>query len=202
MSALLLALSGLASAAVIYDNGVATGDSNRCAETSGACSGTWTIFDDFTLSADSEITSISWIANLYGGESDYNSSNIWVYDNDPVFNSGTLLFSYSSAGVVTSNALGFDFFDITLNGLSEVLSAGSYWLGIQHDTTANFATVAQTGFIDNATQWQNGGAGARFDAQPEFAFIIEGNAVEVSEPSILALFGLGLLLLTSRRVNK
>jgi hypothetical protein len=202
ITAIIIMLSSLANAALLYDNGVATEDSGRCAETSGICNGTWTIFDDFVISADSEITSISWTANLYGGQSDYNSSNVWVYDNDPVFNSGNLLFAYSAVGTLTANSLGSGFFDITLGGLSEILSAGSYWLGIQHDTTANYATVASTGFSDNATQWQNGGAGARLSGQPELAFTVDGNAVEVSAPSAIAILGLGLLMLSLRRFKK
>jgi len=196
----LFLFSASSAAGVIYDNGTATGDSARCAETSGACSGSWTVFDDFVVGTDSEITSISWTARFYAGLSDYNFSNIWIYDNDPVFASGTQLFSFSSAGTVTASGLGSNFYDIALSGFSQTLAAGTYWLGLQHDTNASYATVASTGAVNNSTQWQNDGAGNRNSGQPEMAFKIHGNAIEVSEPAYFGLFILlSLSLLSTRR---
>jgi len=80
--------------------------------------------------------------------------------------------------------------------------AGTYWIGIQHNTTSNYATVAMSGTSVNATQWQNGGAGARISSQPELAFRINGNSTEVPEPSTLAIFALGIMGLASRRFKK
>lgn len=202
IAGLVLSVSGFANAGLIYDNGPAIADSDRCAETSGTCNGTWTLFDDFIVSNDSDITSVTWTTNLYGGLGDYNSSNIWFYDNDPVFGSGNLLFSYSDAGTTVANALGGNFYDITLSGFTETLMAGTYWIGIQHNTTSNYATVAMSGTSVNATQWQNGGAGARISSQPELAFRINGNSTEVPEPSTLAIFALGIMGLASRRFKK
>ncbi len=113
-----------------------------------------------------------------------------------------MLFSFSSAGSLSSNALGTNFFDITLSGFSTTLSSGSYWLGFQHDTTADFGVMATTGSIINATQWQNDGAGYSFDSQPELAFLIEGNLVDVPEPSTLVVFALSLIALASRKIKR
>lgn len=154
VAGLVLGASSFANAGLIFNNGSAISDSSRCAETSGACSGTWTIFDDFTVTNDSHITSVSWTAILYGGISDYNFSNIWFYDNDPVFDAGKLLFSHSAAGIVVANSLRANAFDITLSGFSKLPTSGTYWLGIQHNTDTNYGTVATTGRTINATQWQ------------------------------------------------
>jgi len=189
-----------ANAALLYDNGVAIGDSNRCAETSGRCSGEWALFDDFTLSNSSTIEAISWTANLYGGSSDYIGSNISIYDADPVFSGGSLLFSISSLGTLSANSLGGNFFDITVNSLSETLMAGTYWLGMQNDTLANYGTIARSSSFLNATQWQNDGAGFRFSGQPELSFRIEGQQLStVPAPAAVWLIGAGLIGLIGMR---
>ncbi len=186
-----------AQAAVVYNNGAAASNSYRCAEDSGACSGTWTVFDDFTLSSATTITDIKWTAYLYGGLGDYNGARAWVYSADPVFANGALLATVvAQVGSPTRSSLGGDFYDIDLSGLSISLNAGIYWLGIQHDTTFNYATVACTASCSsgNSTQWQNGGAGVRnYDAK-SYAFSLESNPVSnpISTPATLALLGLGL----------
>jgi len=202
LAGLVLSVSGFVNAGLIYDNGSAIGDSFRCAETSGVCSGTWTLFDDFIVSDDSNITSITWTAILYGGLADYNFSNIWIYDNDPVFNSGSLLFSHSGAGTLVANGLINNAYDISLTGFSEMLTSGTYWLGIQHNTTSNYGTVARSGNPINATQWQNSGSGSKYASQPELAFRINGIPTDVPEPSTLAIFALGIMGLASRRYKK
>lgn len=201
---LFLSVANLSQAALIFDNGVATADSGRCAETSGACSASWSVFDDFILGSSSEITSISWTARFYGGISDYNFSNIWIYDADPVFAGGSLLFSTSSAGALSANALGADFYDIEISGLSLNLTAGTYWLGMQHDTTGDFATVAMTGVFDNATQWSNGGSGSLNDDQPEFAFKINGEPriTTIPEPITFVLFSFAIMCLCLSKRNR
>lgn len=191
-----------AQAAVVYNNGAAASDSGRCAETSGACDGRWTVFDDFTLSSAATITDIKWTANLYSGLSDYNGARAWIYSADPVFGSGTLLATVAAqVGSPTLSSLGGNFYDIDLSGLSISLGAGTYWLGMQNDTTFNYATVACTSdCTGNGTQWQNDGAGYRFSPDQNYAFSLEANAVP--EPASLALLGLGLLGLGLGRRRK
>lgn len=200
----LLSTANLAQAALIYDNGIATADSGRCAETSGACNASWSVFDDFTIGSSSEVTSISWTARIYNGISDYNFSNIWIYDADPVFDAGSLLFSTSDAGTLSANGLGANFYDIEISGLSVNLAAGTYWLGMQHDTTAGYATVAMTGVFDNATQWSNGGSGSLNDDQPEFAFKINGEPriTTIPEPITFVLFSFAIMCLCFSKRNR
>ena len=183
-----------AQAAVLYNNGAAASNSSRCAEDSGACSGTWTVFDDFTLSSAATITDIKWTTYLYGGLSDYNGARAWVYSADPVFGNGTLLATVvTQVGSPARSSLGGNFYEIDLSGLSISLNAGTYWLGIQHDTTASYATVACTTACrsGNSTQWQNSGAGMRNYDAVSYAFSLESN--QISTPATLALLGFGLI---------
>ena len=186
-----------AQAAVVYNNGAAAGDSGRCAETSGACGGTWTVFDDFTLSSAATITDIKWTVFLTAGLGDYTGARAWVYSADPVFGSGVLLNTVvAQLGAPTQSSLGGNFYDIDLSGLSISLGAGTYWLGMQHDTTSSFAAVACTEPCSgHSTQWQNNGIGYRLgdndDNGRKYAFSLESNAVPT--PATVALLSIGLV---------
>ena len=187
-----------AKASTIYNNGAAASDSTRCAEDSGQCDGTWTVFDDFVVSSASTVTDIFWTSTFYGGLSDFNGIRAWIYDADPVFGGGNLLHTIGTQGGNPSANGGF--FDVQLTGLSINLLAGTYWLGMQHDTTSNYATVAcisgGCGNTGTSTQWQNDGAGFRNADGKEYAFRLESVP---DSGSALALLSFGLIAFSALR---
>jgi hypothetical protein len=197
--------AGPANAATIYNNGSGFADSTRCAEDSGACAGTWTVFDDFVVSSPTILTDIFWTSTLYGGLADFNGIRAWIYDADPVFGGGNLLHTIGTqAGNPTAN--GF-FFDVQLTGLTINLQPGTYWLGMQHDTTSNFATVAcivgGCESAGNSTQWQNDGTGVRLVNGREYAFSLESNITAVSDGGAgvwMLVLGLAVIALGYRRI--
>jgi hypothetical protein len=203
VAGLFAALSLSAQADVVYTNGPALADSNRCAEDSGNCNGSWVVFDDFTLSGATSINSIKWTTVLYGGLSDYLGSRAWIYSADPVFGGGTLLKTIDlQLNGTIANGINANAYDIVLAGLDIELGAGTYWLGMQQDTNSNFGTVACANCgSGNGTQWSNDGTGHRIQQNLEFAFSIEGApaTTDVPEPAPLALFGLAALGLAASR---
>lgn len=191
--------------AIVHHNGAATGDSYRCAEDSGQCSGAWTLFDDFTLASATTVKGIHVTAFFYSGLSDYNGTRAWIYDNDPVFGGGKLLASIAlQSGEPTATGLGNGIgdyaFEVHLTGLDISLGAGTYWLGVQNDTNLDFGTLACSDCsVGNSTQWQNAGNGYRLSTGKEMAFSIEGDVNSVPEPASLALIGSSLLGLVAAR---
>jgi hypothetical protein len=193
------AVSYSAHADVVYSNGAAERDSGICAEDSGKCGASWVVFDDFTLSRTTTISSLHWTTMLYGGLPDYRGSRAWIYSADPVFGGGVLLKTIDlQLNPAVANGMHSDAFDIVIDGLDIELDAGTYWLGMQQHTNADFGTVACSSCSwGNATQWSNNGTGYHFTTNAEFAFSIEGKSVP--EPAPLTLFGLAALGLAASR---
>lgn len=201
IAAAFAALSTGATAAPVYDNGAAGANSNRCAEDSFACTGSWVLYDNFSLAKNTNVTGISWTAYLYDGISDYMGVRAWIYSADPVFGGGQLLHTVGvqKNAAVKNNALSGNAYLVSLTGLDIDLAAGSYWLGMQNDTKKGYGTIAcavvcNTG---NATQHGFNAKGNkvdyRFSIGHELAFSIDGAAIAaVPEPASLGLFAAGL----------
>jgi hypothetical protein len=199
-SAVVLAVSSFtASAAVVYDNGAAVGDSNRCAEDSGACGDKWSVFDNFTLSSATSISTIKWTSYLYGGADDFGGARAWIYSADPAFAGGTLIYTIDlqTESLVGQNAnLGNNAFDIALTGLNLDLDAGNYWLGMQNHTFATYGTVARTNAQNGNSTQMGSENGYKNGGSSEYAFSLESEsaaAAAVPEPASLGLLAIGLL---------
>jgi hypothetical protein len=201
LATMLFLLPFASQAAPLFANGAPAGDSLRCAESSGVCGASWTVFDNFQLAAPSAISSVSWMAYLYGGTEDLAGVRAGIYSADPVLGGGQLLHAIDDSALrVTPDQSGA--YAVTLGGLNLNLAAGTYWLGMQHLTHADFATIAcanscgagystQWGTVDNAVMY-------RFSSTMDYAFTIEGRAqpaatVSVPEPATLGLLLVAML---------
>lgn len=193
MPFLLLIFAVQVKASIIYDNGPSIGDSTKCAGDSGKCNGEWSVFDDFILTGETKITAVQWDANLF--VSDYTGATVGFYTADPVFEGGSLVQEFTGYGSVIGDDSDWTNVNITIQ--TEItLDAGVYWLGFQHHMLSNYASLDMS--VDqtngNATQWQNNGDGAKKYTYRELTFSIHGAASKsIPEPSILALFAVGLI---------
>jgi hypothetical protein len=174
--------------------------SNSCISGPGDCSGsgTWTVYDNFPLSAATILTGFTnW--NYAVGTTTYGSTTWSLWSNNPALGNNPL-FSGNSVGTM---AVDNGTFKVTVANLAVQLAAGNYWLGINQVITGNspwtYATGAQS--LQDAIQ-KDGGVNT-FTAQQGMAFTLDGTAVNVPEPATLPLMlgtlGLMAFVMKARR---
>lgn len=184
-----LTLAGsLAQAEVVFDNGAPADNSYHCISGPKACggSGTWTIYDQFTLASP---TTISGFANWNVGivEGFYSATKWSIWTSTPT-NGGAALYSGTSVATI---AIDQGYLLATVDGLAIDLAAGNYWLGITHVLRGNSVwtyAISANGQAD-ALQWD--GATNRAADLGDMAFVI---TAAVPEPDLYAMIlaGLGL----------
>jgi hypothetical protein len=94
------------------------------------CSGGWTIYDDFNLTAPALVKSISYETQFTGSASNYFNTSLSIWNVNPATNfAAGPMFSRSVVGF--TNNIGHELTRITLPNLALALAPGSYWLGLE-----------------------------------------------------------------------
>lgn len=131
-------------ATVIFDNGPV--DQTRS---------TWsdahpiTIYDDFVLSLPTEITGLTYSIFMQN-IADYITTFVSIFDGIDI-TSNPVISEFTAMGVLTSNGLTTtslfvpNGFDVGIDGLSLLLGAGTYYLGISTETAVGFASSIGSG---------------------------------------------------------
>lgn len=204
--AILMAAPGL-HASLLWDNGTVGASTFRCDSGPGDCSGsgTWTVYDDFNLTAPATVTGFTYNDYVYGSIADYVSTSWSIWQGDPL-SGGTL--EASATGVAANPVLensgpAAGTYMFTVSGLNVVLPSGTYFLGRTN-------VVTNSTFTDSAIASGNGlpgyeqsdGAAYKFylnsTGNADTAFTIQGTTA-TPEPTTLGLVGLTLLPLLFRR---
>ena len=191
--------AGNVQATVLYDNGPVTDASagGWCDQGPSGCSGTgtWTYYDNFTLSADSTVTGFNYIDWFFsGGPSNYVTTNWALYGGDPFTNAAIASGSDVATLVATGPSRQYQF---TVTGLNiNLLASTVYWLDINNTVTGGIlttvATVAPVAAPLTGAKQSDGGSN-NFNNRPDRAYQIHGGSVAVPEPVTIALLGIGLL---------
>ena len=192
-------------AAVVHDNGgplvsFITGVSDVDGDSRAA--------DNFTLTGSATITNITWSgvyfpSNRPNGHDDF---TIRFYtDSAGLPDNAGLIGTYTPGNAVnrvysgvTSGLLGFDFFNYSVDITPLMLSAGTYWISIVNDTTADtddnwywsVSSVSITGGGDAVSQ---GGTTPNWtSSNVEHSFVLSNDVAAVPVPAAVWLMGSAL----------
>jgi len=190
-----------AQAAVLWDNGTATGDSHVCDSTPANCGGAggWVIYDNFTLSSGAKVTGFTYNSYFEIGAT-YSGTNWTLWSSDPFTAAGPVA-SGTVVAVLSSGAAGSTLF--TATGLDISLAPGTYWLGTTNiadaDTVTTRASANGNGLPGFKQTDQLPGGCCQFNRDGDTAFTIEGSTPEPATFSVLALGALLIGLKIRRR---
>lgn len=180
-------------AETLFDNGAATESSGFCMSGPDACGGfgSWTVFDDFTLSSLSLIEGLSFGMGHVSDESSYLSTNWSIWDQLPAIG-GSALVSGNSVGSLTS--IVEDQYQVSLDDLAFELAAGTYWVGFNSVGDENADSIFSylvTGEQGNA--FSSDLVESSLYKGKALAFQIDGTIVAVPEPANYAMFIVGIV---------
>jgi hypothetical protein len=184
----------------IFSNGALTNPEGRCDSGPEACggSGTWTIYDDFSVSSAAVMTGFTFADLLDRGELDTYRKTTWsVWSSSPI--DGTLEDSGAAIGTITAGS-GDQFF-VAVTGLNVPLEAHTlYWLGSSNVMAGAGITSRSLAAGNNLPIYiASDGATNRFELRGDTYFSVIGNeagGTTVPEPSswVLLVTGAGLVV--------
>ncbi len=189
--ALLATSAGEVRAEIIFDNGAHSGS-----QIGRFNSGSFTIYEDFTLGTGATITGFNW--TQHDRPLVYSSTTLSVFDGLP--SGGNLVFSSDIVASRTPNGTpvfleSYVGFDYQISGLSLTLSPGTYFFGLRNNVTGGATiwdeTVGTGQTIAGRYQTSSPPHPGKLYAPEDSAFQVNGIMSAVPEPSSLALLGIG-----------
>jgi len=190
-----LGLCSAASAVTLYDNGAIN-------LVSGTGMSEFQVAENFTLTG--ALTNFNFTNlrfwSIQSAAADYKGSVYWAVYSNGASQPGSILFGGTTAavtGTATGGSTGFGYGAYVYNiPVSFTLPAGNYWLGLHNGALANI-TPSEMLWATTTTQIGSFGLyrdGANWiSSLNEHAFLLEGTAVPIPEPTTVALLLAGLL---------
>ena len=165
-------------------------DNSPTSDPNTGCVAGFTIYDDFTSRPNLAINTITYDTYLFGSAPTV--AKFTFYDHDPITDQTATLLDFEDPVTTSTDAYGAT--RVTLTGISIVLPAGHYWLGIQNVFTdgsySGFGATTQR-HLQGAEQGEDGGSVVTIVPTVDAAFTLQ---TDVPEPAswILMLIGFGL----------